>query len=62
MDVKIMVPFWVPIIVRHLIFRVPKKGTIILTTTHILLRSNTGVYGLEDYMRVAYRDEESMGT
>ena len=24
--VKIMVPFWIPIIVRHLIFRVPKKG------------------------------------
>ena len=24
--VKMMVPFWVPIIVRHLIFRVPKKG------------------------------------
>ena len=24
--VKIMVPFWVPSIVRHLIFRVPKKG------------------------------------
>ena len=24
--VKIMVLFWVPIIVRHLIFRVPKKG------------------------------------
>ena len=23
--VKIMVPFWVPIIVRHLVFRVPKK-------------------------------------
>ena len=23
--VKIMVPFWVPVIVRHLIFRVPKK-------------------------------------
>ena len=23
--VKIMVPFWVPIIIRHLIFRVPKK-------------------------------------
>ena len=34
--VKIMVPFWVPIIIRHLICRVPKKGTIILTTTHIL--------------------------
>ena len=24
--VKIMVPFWVPIIIRPLIFRVPKKG------------------------------------
>ena len=24
--VKIMVPFWVPNIVRHLIFGVPKKG------------------------------------
>ena len=24
--VKIMVPFWVPIIILHLIFRVPKKG------------------------------------
>ena len=24
--VKIMVTFWVPIIIRHLIFRVPKKG------------------------------------
>ena len=24
--VKIRVPFWVPIIIRHLIFRVPKKG------------------------------------
>ena len=33
--VKIMVRFWVPNIVRHLIFRVPKQGTLILTTTHI---------------------------
>ena len=24
--VKTMVPFWVPIIVRHLLFRVPQKG------------------------------------
>ena len=24
--VKIMVPFWVPIIIRHLLFRVPQKG------------------------------------
>ena len=34
--VKIMVPFWVPIIIRHLISRVPKKGTTILSTTHIV--------------------------
>ena len=33
--VKIMVPFWVPIIIRHPILMVPQKGTIILTTTHI---------------------------
>ena len=26
MVVKIRVPFWVPIIIRHLLFRVPKKG------------------------------------
>ena len=26
--VKIMVPFWIPIIIRHLIFGVPKKGLI----------------------------------
>ena len=24
--IKIMVPLWVPIIIRHPIFRVPKKG------------------------------------
>ena len=24
--VKIMVPCWIPIIIRHLTFRVPKKG------------------------------------
>ena len=24
--VKIMVPFWVLVIIRHLVFRVPKKG------------------------------------
>ena len=23
---KIMVPFWIPILIRHLIFRVAKKG------------------------------------
>ena len=28
-------PFWVPIIVRHLIFGVTQQGTIILTTTLI---------------------------
>ena len=30
MVVKITVPFWVLIIVRHLIFRVPQKGAIIV--------------------------------
>ena len=24
--VKIMVPFWIPILIRHLMFRAPKKG------------------------------------
>ena len=33
--VKIMVPFWIPNIIRPLIFRVPQNGTIILRTTHI---------------------------
>ena len=33
--VKLMVPFWSPSIVRHLIFRSTQNGTIILTTTHI---------------------------
>ena len=33
--VKIMVPFWVLIIIRHLILRIPQQGVIILTTTHI---------------------------
>ena len=32
---KIMVPWWVRKIVRHLVFRGPKKKTIILTTTHM---------------------------
>ena len=33
--VKTTVPFWISIIRRHLIIRVPKKGIIILTATHI---------------------------
>ena len=33
--VKIRVPFWVPIIIRHLLFRGTQKGAIILTTTHV---------------------------
>ena len=28
-------PFWVPLIIRHLLFRVPKKGPLILRTTHM---------------------------
>ena len=35
MVVNIRVPFWVLIIIRHRIFRVPKKGTLSLTTIHI---------------------------
>ena len=31
-------PFGVPIIIRYLLFRVPKKGTIILTTTHMYMQ------------------------
>ena len=33
--VRIIVSFWVPIIIRNLIFRGTQKGTIILTTTHM---------------------------
>ena len=32
--VKIRLTFWVPNLVRHLLFRVPQKGILILTTTH----------------------------
>ena len=35
MVVKIVVPFWVLNFIRHLVFRGPKKGTIISTTIHI---------------------------
>ena len=30
-----MGPFWIPFIIRHLLFRVPKKRAIILTTAHV---------------------------
>ena len=40
MVVKIGVSFWAPIFIRHLLFRVPKKGTVILTTTHIGASNN----------------------
>ena len=33
--VKIMVPFWIPIILQHLIFGGPKKWITFLTTTHV---------------------------
>ena len=44
-----MVSFWVPILIRHLIFRVPKKVTIILTSTQIyiyILRLYGGYVGV----------------
>ena len=47
MVVKIMVPFWVPSIVRHQVFFRTEKGTIILTTTHM------------DVNRCGYRDLET---
>ena len=37
--VKIMVPLWIPIIIRHLRFEGTQKGTRIVTTTH----SNTNL-------------------
>ena len=37
--VKIRVPFWILKLIRHLLFRVPQKGTLILTTAHILSKS-----------------------
>ena len=41
--VKIMVPVdcWVLVIIRHLIFRVPNRGTIILTTAHMHPKQRT---------------------
>ena len=30
-----MVPFWILSIIRHLVFRGPQKGIIILTTTQV---------------------------
>ena len=35
MIVKIAVPFWVLIIIRHLTVKVPQKGAIILTAPHM---------------------------
>ena len=43
MVVKIRGPFWVPIIIRHLIFKVSQKGTRILTTPHIDIAFHTGI-------------------
>ena len=40
--VKIMVPFWVPIIIRPLIFRVPQKRARILTTTLMFFLRKVG--------------------
>ena len=47
--VKIMVPFGVLIIIRHLLFRVPqnKKGTIILTTTHLGMQLKDFLFRLQ---------------
>ena len=39
--VKIMVHFWIPIIIRHLIFRVPKKVPLILGNYHMCAQPET---------------------
>ena len=51
--VKIKVPFWVPIIIGHLLFRVPKKGTLILTTTQVGLNNLKG--SLKGYYKGSIR-------
>ena len=56
--VKIMVPCWVPIIMRHLIFRVPEKGTIILTTTQM---EKTNLDNIQWPQRALLRCEEKWG-
>ena len=42
--VKIMVPFWILSIVRHLVFEGAQKGTIILTTTQLLSAWNRSLH------------------
>ena len=37
-----MVPFWIPIIVRHPIFRGTPKGVRILTAAHVGISENRG--------------------
>ena len=61
--VKIMVPFWIPIIIRHLIFRAPKKETIILTTTHIGRdEKDTGFPIERNFYRAAIASKSCLGT
>ena len=43
-----MVPSWIPSITWHLIFRVPKKGTIILAATYILIALGFRGQGVEE--------------
>ena len=43
MVAKIRVPFWVLVITRHLLFRVPKR-TLILTATHMVVFLTSGCW------------------
>ena len=52
--VKSMVLFWVLSIIRHLVFRGPKKGTIILTTNHL---SHEPLKGHLVLIRTAFNSE-----
>ena len=39
-------PCWIPTIVRRLMFRVPKKGSIFLTTTHDTVKLTGAMAGV----------------
>ena len=46
--------------IRHLIFRVPIEGTIILTTTHVLLLMGEALNDLENVLHK--QDFQGVGT
>ena len=47
--VKIMDPFWIPIIIRHLIFRVPKKDHNFENHPYNYIRDYIGDHYMEEF-------------